>query len=273
MHILFYGINQPHGKGEFCTKGIFDYYTVCCFETPFLYERNGRLSEGNADDILITEPGQTVWHGPRPDAEEGFRNDWIYICGNRFSELLKTYGLPLNTAFSVGRHNALRRYIEKIKKEMSLKSDGYLDKTNCIVTEMVIDLYRMHGRAEYFRTPEARLEDARSLIVQNPEQNWTLASMAALCGYSPSRFSALYKDHFGCPPKNDLLKTRLELAEKMLKYSALSVTAVSASCGFQTIYYFSKYFKKAVGISPYKYALKYRRGVKQKNSLRDTAHK
>lgn len=258
MKVLFYGISFPHGKGEFCTKTIFDYYTVCCFEDPFLYEKDGKLLEGNAGEVLIMEPGQVVWHGPRPDAKEGFRNDWVYIYGSRFSELLKAYPLPLNSAFSVGRHNALRPYIERIKKEMSVKLEGYQEKMNCIVTEMVIDLYRMYGLGSLAQTPEARLEEARTRIMQNPERDWTLNSMAALCGYSSSRFSALYKNHFGCPPKNDLLKTRLELARKMLKYSTLSVTDVAEQCGFQTIYYFSKYFKDATGLSPREYALQYR---------------
>ncbi len=262
MRILFYGIRQPHGRGEFCRRAIFDYYTVCCFEDPFLYERDRRLLEGRAGDVLIMEPGQVVRHGPRPDAAEGFRNDWVYIGGDGFAELLTAYPLPRNTAFSVGQPQALRRYIEGIKKEMTLKLEGCRDKMNCIVTEMVIDLYRMYSRTETFRTAETRLADARSDIIQNPRRDWTLASMAALCGYSPSRFSALYKKQFGCSPKSDLLKTRLELAEKMLQYSTLSVTAVSESCGFHTIYYFSKYFKQATGYSPQAYAQKYRREVK-----------
>lgn len=208
------------------------------------------------------DPGQVVRHGPRPDAEEGFRNDWVYIGGNRFTELLTAYPLPRNTAFSVGQPQALRRYIEGIKKEMSLKLDGCRDKMNCIVTEMVIDLFRMYSRRETFRTAEVRLSDARNEMIQHPQRDRTLASMAALCGYSPSRFSALYKKRFGCPPKRDLLKIRLELAEKMLRYSTLSVTAVSENCGFHTIYYFSKYFKQTTDYSPQVYAHKYRREVK-----------
>lgn len=262
MRILFYGISWPHDRGEFCPRAVFEYYTVCCFEEPFLYEKDGHLLEGNAGDVLIMEPGQVVWRGPRSGAEKGFCNDWIYICGNRFTELLKIYPLPRNTAFSVGHPRALRRYIEGIKKETILKLDGYHDKMDCIIAEMVIDLYRMYSRGEAFQSTEARLEDARSQIIQNLERDWTLASMAALCGYSPSRFSALYKNQFGCSPKNDLLKTRLELAKRMLKYTTFSVTIISEKCGFHTIYYFSKYFKEVTGYSPHAYALKYRQEVR-----------
>ena len=78
--------------------------------------------------------------------------------------------------------------------------------------------------------------------------------MAALCGYSVSRFSVLYKEQFGCSPKQDILNARIELACRMLRYTGVSITEIAAACGFQSIYYFSKYFKKVTGLSPKNYA-------------------
>ena len=89
--------------------------------------------------------------------------------------------------------------------------------------------------------------------MQSPEKPWSLKTMASLSGYSPSRFSALYKETLCISPKADLLKCRMELAENMLQFSNLSVSAIARECGFENIYYFSKYFKANHGVAPSEY--------------------
>ena len=78
----------------------------------------------------------------------------------------------------------------------------------------------------------------------------TLEAMAALTGYSVSRFCALYSARFQKSPKAELLEIRLAMAKDRLRYSDLSVSAVAAECGFQSLYYFSKYFRQQTGLSP-----------------------
>lgn len=254
MKVLFYGIQYAHSKGEFTNRNIFDYYCVCCFETPFLYEMGCNLLEGNAGDMLIMEPGKVVCHGPRKDSEKGFVNDWMYIYGYEFEELLQRYPVPLNRAFSVGRQDFLRKYLEKIKKEENLRALGYQEKIDYILGEMVIDASRAYRRSKTLQTPSDRVELAREEIMQSVEKQWTLEEMAKISGYSQSRFSAIYKERFGVAPKQDIIIKRIENAKQMLKYSKRSIGDIATICGFQTIYYFSKYFKQITGMSPKEYA-------------------
>ena len=51
-----------------------------------------------------------------------------------------------------------------------------------------------------------------------------------------------------------MLQKRLDMAQQLLIYSQLSVGEIAEKCGFQSIYYFSKYFKKRCGVSPGKFA-------------------
>ena len=113
----------------------------------------------------------------------------------------------------------------------------------------MIDLSRLF-RKSVLQTPIERIEAARDAVMRSLEKPWSLNEMAKLCGYSQSRFSALYSARFGCSPKADLLSARLENARQMLLYSGLSVSAIAEANGFQSIYYFSKYFKKQTGLSP-----------------------
>ena len=256
MKIILFGIRTPHEKGAFCKRVVSTNFFISYFETPFLYERNGQLVRGNPGDMMILSPSMPVYHGPVPESEEGFINDWVWLCGEELNKLLHHYPLPVGTAFPVGRHSILRRYIGSVRQELSAHMPGYEDQLKYLTGHLIIELYRINRGNQPRLSSFDRIEHARAEIMGSPEKLWTLEQMAMLSGYSVSRFSALYKTRFGCSPKQDLLDTRIDLAARMLKYTNATVTEAAYACGFQTIYYFSKYFKAAKGVSPKQYAKK-----------------
>jgi len=252
MQVLLSGVDFPHEKGDFSGRKTVSFYGLYYFTTPFLYEREGKLCRGNAGDLLINPPGSVVHHGP-VSPEDAFTNDWMHISAD-FGKLLERYPIPCNTAIAIGTRNTVATAIRQIDAEQLLRHPGYREKTDCILTQMVIDLYRLYNRS-LAQTPELRIVTARETILSAPERPWTLEEMAQLTGYSVSRFCALYAARFGCAPKAELLEARLSMAKKMLSYSDLSVSAIAAGCGFQSLYYFSKYFRQHLGMSPSQYRL------------------
>jgi len=74
--------------------------------------------------------------------------------------------------------------------------------------------------------------------------------MAKLSGYSPSRFLALYREFYGASPVNDLIQYRIEQAKRLMLYGNMRLNDIAEAVGFSSIYYFSKCFKKTVGVSP-----------------------
>ena len=252
MQVLYYGYDFPHDKGAFCDRHIYDFYVVCCFSTPFLYETECGLQAGNPGDALVMPPGSVVYHGPMSE-EECFYNDWMYVVGDDFGALLEEYPVPIGQAFSVGSVNFLKKCIRRIDEEMVLKQTGYEKIISGCITETMIEMHRFCLKQHSIETADYRLESVREMFLRRPEKQWTLKGMADLSGYSVSRFAALYASKYGRSPKADLLDIRMELARQLLRYSDLSVTEVAERCGFKSIYYFSKYFKQTVGIAPSEY--------------------
>ena len=256
MKVLACEKSFPHPPGSFCPRSIFPYYVVCCFSTSFLYEIDGRLLSGNPGEYLIMTPGTIIYHGPQTP-EESFTNDWLHIEGADFDTLLQHYPLPLNTAFSLGRSDYLSRYISKIKDELLFKHAGHEDMINGYLTEAIIKMHRLYQKQLYPDSAHSQIDIVREAFLQNPSRQWLLQEMAALSGYSVSRFSYLYNEMYGQSPKAELIAARIELARQLLLSSNYSITEISEHCGFKSIYYFSKYFKKAVGITPSEYAKLY----------------
>jgi iron complex transport system substrate-binding protein len=75
-----------------------------------------------------------------------------------------------------------------------------------------------------------------------------------------SHFSALFKAHFGTSPIDYLVRLRLRAAAYLLRDVNVSVSSAAASVGYDDLYYFSKLFKKKLGVSPRAYRKKLRGG-------------
>ena len=58
-----------------------------------------------------------------------------------------------------------------------------------------------------------------------------------------------------------IIDMRVRKACEMLKYSDVSVTEIAESTGFCDIFYFSRMFKKAIGVSPTNYRLREREDI------------
>lgn len=253
MELTAFGIDFNHAKGEFAKKIIPPHYTVCLFLTPFLYEKDGRLCEGNTGDILINTPGHIVYHGPRKDMKEGFRNDWFYISGSELGDLLKSYPLPLNTAFHLTDSSFFREYAKRIAFEFHERLVGNDKKIECIITEMLIDTHRKYTQSIGESKKLDGINAAHLAVIREPQREWKLADMARYGGYSTSRFSELFVERYGISPINFVLRTRIELAKKLLSSGQANVSRVAELCGFNTVNYFSKYFKSATGTTPSEY--------------------
>lgn len=252
MEILYSENNFNHDPGEFSPRNKFPAYFISSFTTPFLYESGSKLLPGEPGDYIIMPPDTIVCQGPTSNSTV-YVNDWMCVSGEDFEELLKKFPMPIGETFRIGKPYLLKNCIAKVSEELLLKRIGYKEIISSIITKTIIDMHRLYMQQQNADTPFYRVESARETFISSLEQNWTLQEMANLCGYSPSRFSAIYQERFGCSPKADLINQRLDMSKQLLAYTNLSITEIAERCGFGSIYYFSKYFKEREGRSPKQY--------------------
>lgn len=75
----------------------------------------------------------------------------------------------------------------------------------------------------------------------------TTEILAKKCMMSDTSFRRNFSHFFGASPIEYLLSVRLERATQLLRHTTLSVSEISALCGFKNTEYFSRTFKKRIG--------------------------
>jgi AraC-like DNA-binding protein len=60
----------------------------------------------------------------------------------------------------------------------------------------------------------------------------------------------VFRETFGMPPHQYLLKLRLQHSEELLRTTELTLQDIAVYCGFADVHHFSKAFKHTRGIWP-----------------------
>lgn len=98
------------------------------------------------------------------------------------------------------------------------------------------------------------IERTIDYMVTHYKQRLTLDTLAHIAGLSSSHYSRLFKKYTGYSPIDYVTHLRMDRAKELLMLSDYKLRAVARSVGYQDEFYFSRIFKKVVGMSPSHFA-------------------
>ena len=88
------------------------------------------------------------------------------------------------------------------------------------------------------------------LLQEEWNRNEKNEKYAKICGISESGFYTYFKEWSGVSPKEYKNRFRINVAKSLLENSNLQISEIASRVGFDDPYYFSRLFKKTVGVSP-----------------------
>jgi len=103
-----------------------------------------------------------------------------------------------------------------------------------------------------------RIGPAISLIHERLAEVLTIEELAQQVALSPSRFSALFKERIGMPPKAYIAMQRQSKIARRLLESNLSVQQIAMECGYNSMPSFTRSFVKQFGCTPSKWRAQHR---------------
>ena len=119
-------------------------------------------------------------------------------------------------------------------------------------TELAVLLSRLYECTDDNKEIDS-MANAVSYLESNYKNDIKISNLIDLSNYSERHFMRLFVKTFGLTPNNYLQGIRIRHACRMLKESEMSITDIAYECGFDDANYFSRLFKKKMGVTPSRY--------------------
>lgn len=126
----------------------------------------------------------------------------------------------------------------------------FLDILVLIVTDL-------RGHAVTGSTTQA-IERTIDYMVNHYREKMSLEDLAALAGLSGSHYTRLFKKYTNYSPIQYLTHLRMDRAKELLILSDYKLKSIASSVGYDDELYFSRLFKKVVGLPPSVFARKHK---------------
>lgn len=143
---------------------------------------------------------------------------------------------------------------KRLSVEFGAGKYGYKYQMAALLIEIVIAALRA-GLKEKLRhhtaaSPVSRIEKALWYIEANYAQPIELRDIGRILNVSPKHACELFKRETGISPLRHLRRVRVQKAMLLLEEATLRIKEIAAAVGCLDEHYFSRLFRKLIGVSP-----------------------
>jgi len=97
---------------------------------------------------------------------------------------------------------------------------------------------------------QIRIQKMLSFIYAHYTETITLEDIANAANISRSEAGRCFNAYLGCSPIEALIRHRLQHAQRLLNETTLTLQEISFDCGFHSVNYFSRQFRRVYGHAP-----------------------
>lgn len=148
----------------------------------------------------------------------------------------------------------LQQTLMEIQQEFSHNYIGRSLMCEWMIRILLLTLHRqldLNGQSNTLaNTPNRTIRQLKQLIEQHYRDHWTVTQYAAALGTSISRLNRLTRELLNQSAKQMIHERLLLETKRRLIYTRSHLDDIAYGLGFKDPGYFSRYFKRAVGIPP-----------------------
>lgn len=218
------------------------------------YSVNGNTYRLSAGDTFILFPDTEVRYSA--DRENPWEYAWVGFMGTDAAPIIQATDFTREAPYiqkSGPPGKLLRDRLHKIYEVKGNSYEAAVAMAGALYT-LLAAFMQYASRSEPVKNIRlAYVEKAEDYISTSYSYPITVEDVASYVGISRSYLYRSFLTCLGQSPKEYLSEFRIRQASRLLKETSLSVSAVAYSVGFENNLYFSKAFKKQVGVTPTQY--------------------
>jgi AraC-like DNA-binding protein len=227
-----------------------EYQLIYITKGAGIFENNYGKFQVRPGSLMIIFPNQ--WHRYRPFKKMGWVENYIGFKGKMADELLNRPAFsPLQPVIPCGiKEEVIETYLT-INDIIEKEQPGFQQIASGMLVKLLGYIVSFEKQKGLTGKHIARIiEEVRLSIRQNMENEIDLKKMAEQHNVGYSYFRKMFKKYTGMPPGQYHLQLRIIRAKELLISTDMNIKEISLELGFQSIHYFSLFFKKKVGLNP-----------------------
>jgi AraC-like DNA-binding protein len=247
--------NQVHPESHHLTwnrgRTLNDYYIV------FISKGKGIYGSALTQPTEVTEgtcfflyPG--VWHRYKPDPGSGWEEFWVGFNGFYVAQLMGNGFFDRQSPIvPLGMNKDILVLFRSLIETVQASLPGYPQQIAAITMQLLGLINNVREHHEYNDDPVGKLISKAKFIIQESfEDTLDMEKLAQALPMGYSSFRKAFRRVTGESPNQYHLNLRLERAKNLLTTTVLNTSEIADQTGFESVFYFSRLFKKKNGISP-----------------------
>jgi AraC-like DNA-binding protein len=236
-------------------KGCEDNILIYCLQGKGHVVVGDRYYEVNANQYILlaaTESYMRYW----ADAETPWTIYWVHFNGmrvedfNHFLNLNNNKG-PISLSFNAKAIDLWNDMYNSL--EMGYSTENLCNANFCLYNFIATFLFlERHNTAAESGTSSLTTKTINHMR-KNLDKKLSVDDMAGQHKLSSSHFSIVFRKATGMPPIDYFINLKMQKACQLLDMDESRIKEVAHNLGYEDQYYFSRLFKKYMGISPEQY--------------------
>ena len=215
-----------------------------------LHGKKQTVPKGN---MILFRPGEPQNYSIH--AEDRSETFWVHFTGNQVESILADYDIPQgkNIFFTGISHNYKWLFLQMIQ-ELQLKRTHFKDTMPLHLKLLLLYISRTDENGQLI-TAELldEVENAMHYFNNNFHSQIVIEDYAKQHNMTPCWFIQNFKKITGTTPMQYIVSLRINNATNLLDDTEYSIEKIANSVGYDNALYFSRLFRKHVGMSPREY--------------------
>jgi AraC family transcriptional regulator of arabinose operon len=232
---------------------------VFCVDGRGHAELGGKQYDIEAGDLLYFPPFSH--HSYMAHPSDPWTIYWMHVSGPQLANYERILGVGNETPV---KHPGLEPELIHLFKLLLKTFQPVPTETQWL--SMQICSQHIIARAASLHQPERvsrqnaiKIHEVITFMESNTDARLSLEQMASKFDVSVSHFCRIFKQYSGQSPMDYFIHLKIRKACSLLTFPQLKVKEIAFKLGFDDPYYFSRYFKKVIGLSP----LHYRQNIRE----------
>lgn len=225
----------------------------------FFYLFKGELEIVNEIESQLMRAGNLMYFAPhtpyryRKTDESEMDYLWIHFTGSEAAKLMELCGFESGQLQWVGFHEDVVQRFGDLFREF-IRNDAFSDLACAAEAQKIfLSLARLALSDSPLRDGSHLFQVSKEYMHRNFASEITAEQLAAMENLSQSRYRAAFRKATGLSPSEYLMGLRIRNACTMLEQTDLSVQEVASASGYSDPFYFSRIFRKNMGLAPTEY--------------------